>query len=324
MKKLLAVSFGRKGGNCDIIAKMALVAAKKEDVEVEFINTCKLKIDRCTGCGACDKVREKGGMSLCIFKDDFIFVREKIMDADALLVVVPVYSVAPVGQFKNLVDRMGASHDRAALIAENERRRALGWSEDKMLDPRVFKNRPFACVSVGGARTPGWTSLGVPTLHLLGVSNQMIPIDAIDAYGMGDRVHPMLDEKFSDRIYRLGKNLAKALHTPEDQIKWMGDEEGYCPTCHGRTITIRDKNHVECTVCGSRGTLAVENGEIKISFTPEEIARSRYHIGGLDEHHKEIDSMMEGVHKVLAERGDEIPELMKTIEGITETVPEKK
>lgn len=321
--KLLAISFGRKGGNCDIIAKKALLAAKQEGVEIEFINTCNLKIDRCTGCGACDKVRERGGMSLCVRKDDFVFVRNEIMDSDALLIVAPVYSVGPVGQFKNLLDRMGASHDRAALLEENERRRALGWSEDKMIDPRVFKDRPYAVVSVGGARTPGWTSLGIPTLHLLGVSNQMIPVDAIDAYGMGDRVHPLLDEVFAKRVEKLGKNLASALKAPKGEVKWLGEEEGYCPSCHGRTLTIRGKNDVECTVCGSRGKLTVENGEIKVSYTEEEIARSRYHFGGLDEHHKEIASMMALVPKVLEARGAEIPALMEPLNEIQETTPSK-
>lgn len=321
--KVLGISFGRKNGNCDILVKQALLGAIKTGAEVSFMNTCNLKIDRCTGCGACDKVRDRGGMSLCVLKDDFLFVREAIMDADALMVAAPVYSVGPTGQYKNLVDRMGASHDRAALLKENQRRRSLGWSEDKMLDPRVFKNRPFAVISVGGARTEGWTSLGLPNLHLLGFSNQMIPVDHINAYGMGDRVNPAFDEKFMSRLFKLGENVAGAAGMPEEQIEWKGDDAGMCPTCHCRHLFIKSGIEVECAVCGSAGTLRIDGGEIKVDYTEEEIKRSRYHMGGLLEHQEEISDMMVNVSKVLAKRGGELEQLLSPLKDIPEIKPTK-
>ncbi len=321
--KVLGISFGRKNGNCDILVKQALLGAIKTGAEVSFMNTCNLKIDRCTGCGACDKVRDRGGMSLCVLKDDFLFVREAIMDADALMVAAPVYSVGPTGQYKNLVDRMGASHDRAALLKENQRRRSLGWSEDKMLDPRVFKNRPFAVISVGGARTEGWTSLGLPNLHLLGFSNQMIPVDHINAYGMGDRVNPAFDEKFMSRLFKLGENVAGAAGMPEEQIEWKGDDAGMCPTCHCRHLFIKSGTEVECAVCGSAGTLRIDGGEIKVDYTEEEIKRSRYHMGGLLEHQEEISDMMVNVSKVLAKRGGELEQLLSPLKDIPEIKPTK-
>lgn len=321
--KVLGISFGRKNGNCDIVIKQALLGAREKGAEVSFLNTCNLKIDRCTGCGACDKVREKGGMSLCVLKDDFLFVREAIMDSDALIVAAPVYSVGPTGQYKNLVDRMGASHDRAALLKENQRRRSLGWSEDKMLDPRVFKNRPFAVISVGGASTEGWTSLGLPNMHLLGFSNQMIPVDQINAYGMGDRVNPVFDEKFMNRLFKLGENVVEAASMPEEQIKWKGDDEGMCPTCHCRLLFIKNGTTVECAVCGSVGTLRIDGGEIKVEYTEEEINRSRYHIGGLIEHQEEIADMTQHVSKVLEKRGGELEKLLAPLNDIPEIRPVK-
>ena len=53
--KILGLSFGRKMGNTDILVKEALYGAKegRPEAEVKFINTNKLTIDRCTGCGAC-------------------------------------------------------------------------------------------------------------------------------------------------------------------------------------------------------------------------------------------------------------------------------
>ena len=60
--QVLAVSFGRRNSNCDILAKKALLGAKAAGCDVKFINTNNLIIDRCTNCGACDKVLKKALM----------------------------------------------------------------------------------------------------------------------------------------------------------------------------------------------------------------------------------------------------------------------
>lgn len=316
--KVLGLSFGRKNGNCDTVLKQALLGAQATGATVEYINTCNLKIDRCTGCGACDKVRERGGMSVCVQKDDFAFVEDFIMEADAIIAAAPVYSIAPVGQYKNLCDKLGASHDRSALIRENERRRSLGWSEDKMLAPKYFKNRPLGLISVGGARTPGWTSMGLSNMHILGFSNQMIPVDAIDAYGMGDRVNPVFDEEFMTRLYKLGENVGNALNMPKEEIKWKGDTEGICPICHCNQLTVRTKTTVECSVCGIIGNLAVKNDEIVIHYPEDQLKRSRYHIGGLNEHNTEIKDMMTRAVEKMKKDGDKIPALMEPLNTIKE------
>jgi multimeric flavodoxin WrbA len=316
--KVLGLSFGRKNGNCDMLLKQALLGAQSTGAEVEYINTCNLKIDRCTGCGACDKVREKGGMSVCTKKDDFPFVEDAIMEADAIIAAAPVYSIGPVGQYKNLCDRMGASHDRCALIRENEHRRELGWDENKMIAPKYFKDRPLGLISVGGARTPGWTSLGVSSMHILGFSNQMIPVDAIDAYGMGDRVNPAFDQGFMTRLYQMGTNVGNALKLLREEIKWMGDSEGLCPVCHCNQLTIRKGTTVECTVCGMIGTLSVENGNVQVEYPEEQLQRSRYNLGGLIEHNDEIKSMRSYAMKKMEKDGHMIPGLLEPLSSVKE------
>lgn len=321
--QVLAISFGRRGGNCDILAKQALFGAKEAGCDVRFINTCNLKIDRCTGCAACDKVFEKGAPAkLCVHQDDFQFVRNAIMDADGCIFVAPVYSVSVVGQYKNLLDRMGASHDRAAMIAENEKRIAEGRPG---VDPRLLKDRPVAYIPVGGATTPGWTSLGLPIMHLLGVSNLMVPVDAMEGYGMGVRVSPVLDQPYMDRVFQLGKNVGEQVGLPPEEMQWKGDTEGVCPVCHGTTLTYRGEGtKVECSVCGSIGNLRVEDGKIRIFYPDEQIARSRYKIGGLIEHQLEMADMGKKRRAIPAEKINEIPELLKKFDEIVETRPEKK
>ena len=52
--KILGLSFGKKNANSDILTKEALYGAKEAypDAEIKFINTQRLTIDRCIGCGA--------------------------------------------------------------------------------------------------------------------------------------------------------------------------------------------------------------------------------------------------------------------------------
>ena len=321
--QVLAVSFGREGGNCDILAKKALLGAKAAGCEVRFINTNNLIIERCTNCTACDKVFDKGAdAKLCQRPDDFRFVRDAIMDADGCIFVAPVYSVGVTGQYKNLLDRMGASHDRAAMVAADRQRKAEGKPG---VDPRLFKDRPVAYIPVGGARTPGWTAMGLPMMHLLGVSNQMIPVDYMEGYGMGDRVSPFFDQPYMDRVFQLGKNVGEQVGLEREKMVWRGDWEGVCPSCHGTTLTYRgDGTKVECTVCGSIGDLSIEDGKIKVTYPADEIARGRYQPGGLVEHYEEIQSMMKNFMKVFNERGAEIPEFEKELDFIKSDKPEKR
>ena len=320
--QVLAISFGRPGKNCDILAKQALFGAREAGCDIKFINTGNLHIDRCTGCAACDRVFEKGAPAkLCVHQDDFQFVRNAIMDADGCIFVAPVYSVGVTGQYKNLLDRMGASHDRAGMINANKARLEAGQPG---VDPRLFKDRPVAFIPVGGARTPGWTSMGLPMMHLLGVSNLMVPVDAMEGYGMGVRVNPVLDQPYMDRVFQLGKNVGEQVGLPPEKMEWRGDTEGVCPVCHGTTLTYRGEGtKVECTVCGSIGDLSVVDGKIKITYPAEQIARSRYRMGGLIEHQEEMADMGKGIRKILAERGNEIPELLKKFDEIEATRPDK-
>ena len=56
--KILGLSFGKKNANCDILTKEALYGAREAypDAEIKFINTQRLNIGRCIGCGACENL----------------------------------------------------------------------------------------------------------------------------------------------------------------------------------------------------------------------------------------------------------------------------
>ena len=318
--QVLAVSFGRNGGNCDIVCKKALLGAKAAGCDIRFINTSNLILERCNMCGGCFNPNEP--FSLCVRPDDFRFVRDAIIEADGCIFAAPVYTVGVTGAYKNLLDRMGFSHDRAQVTAINDRLLAEGKPG---LDPNLFKDRPVAYIPIGGARTPGWTSMGLPMMHLMGISNQMVPVDYLEGYGMGDRANPLFDQAYMDRVFQLGRNVGEQVGKKPEEMEWRGDWEGVCPCCHGTTLTYRGEGtSVECTVCGSIGKLEIVDGKIKINYPAEQIARSRYRIGGLIEHQQETNSIQGVAMKVMQERGGELPELQKELDEIVSDKPEKR
>ncbi len=315
--KVLGVSFGRKNKNCDILVKQALFAAQEAGAEVKFINTMNMKISHCTGCGACSKLRDQGKQIKCVaIKDDYLELENEILNADGIIVGAPVYSIAPTGQLKNYIDRFGAAHDRAAALAEQEKRIKAGAEE--LLDPRVFADKYVAYISVGGAKTQDWVSMGLPNMHMFGMSTVMKTVGQIDAYNMGTTVNPVLDDELMENTAKLGKHLADSIGKPYDQVTWLG-EEGVCPVCHNSIITVGKTTDVQCPLCGINGKLSIEDGEVKVTFSEKEKNRARNTLEGLTEHYHEIQGFVKGILPKIEANKEKIETGMKRIERFEST-----
>lgn len=284
--KVLGLNFGRDKMQCDSYLVEALAGAEKAGAEIEQINMCKLKINRCKGCGACTSAVAHGrkNRSICIIKDDFQEIMDKILDADAVIVAAPVYVLAPVGQFKDFLDRMGPANDKVVMFHENEKRLA---ENRELLDPRVLGQKYIAYISVGGARVQHWVSFGLSTMQIFGFPMQMKVVDQLDIYGAyasADRA-----KMFKARALELGQNVANAIGQDPQSLVWPA-EPGACPICHGNHLTVLtdDSTKVECPICGIWGDLSIVDGEIKVEFSSDQMKRSRLNPAGLEEHYVEL------------------------------------
>ena len=147
MNKLLGLNFGRDKGECSKYLNLAIESARQDGADVQIINCCNLKIDRCQGCGACSSgSRLHGKPVMCIVKDDYEMVKEAILDADAIIVAAPVYVLGPAGQLKNLIDRLGPAHDRAAMWKEFMKR-VDPVPDPQESGPAETKGTKSACIS---------------------------------------------------------------------------------------------------------------------------------------------------------------------------------
>ena len=101
MSKVLVITTSlRARSNSDILAERLIAGAKDAGHQVEEISLKGKTIGFCKGCLACQKTQR------CIIKDDAVAIAEKVMNADTLVFVTPIYYYEMSGQMKTLLDRM--------------------------------------------------------------------------------------------------------------------------------------------------------------------------------------------------------------------------
>lgn len=291
-KKVLGVSFGRKLGNCDIMVKQALMECEKAGYEVAFIRADDLDISNCTGCIACTIGTMTGrGRGYCIKHDEFDILDECVMQSDAVILGCPTYETSVTGRFKTVCDRIGPSHDITFRKAAYDEGKLAGKPESELPDARSFKKRTAALISVGGAMTENWIALTVPMMYEFTFPLAIDVIDTVEYYGAMAHESVAGYPEMMERMTKVGQHIVDSLEakTEEERIAWRGDEEGICPICHTRLLQVsHDKKSVACLVCGSNGQLVIDEGEINVNYTEEELNRSRLKWGGKLEHSTEI------------------------------------
>ena len=286
--KLLGLSCGRKMENTEVLVKEALMGAEEKGAEVGFMRLLELDIKPCTGCTSCARSLIEGGSGKCVIKDDLHLVDEQLMECDGVILGSPVFVLTPHGLLKVICDRFGPSHDLAWRIEAKKIRIAKGKSPDKGPDERAFKKRVAGFISVGGAATPHWLSMGLPLMHLFTFSSHITVVDQMQELAVTRYGNVVMNEKAIQRARSLGRHVAEAMSKPIDEVKWMGDEQSTCPSCHSNLLIIRDKNPVECPICGITGTLRMDGDRIIVTFSEEEQKRSRLKLKWGQEHWVDI------------------------------------
>ena len=312
--KLLGLSCGRKMQNTEILVKEAMMAAEELGVDIGMIRLLDLDIKPCTGCVSCVRSLMQGGPGKCVIKDDLHLVEEELMECDGLILGSPVFVLTPHGLLKVMSDRFGPSHDYAFRMEAQKIRKAKGKGNGP--DKRFRKDRVSGFISVGGAVTPHWLSLGLPLMNLFTFPSHIQVVDQMQVLGVSRWGHVVLNDEAMARARKLGQNVAQAMGKSEKEVRWMGDEPGTCPVCHSNLLTVPKKNPVECAICGIRGEIKVEGDDISVTFSEEEQKRARLTVAGKLEHYVEIRDNF----KIAAARKDldQIPARLKKYEGYRE------
>ena len=290
--KILGVSLGTKNGNNDTMCRVALEAAKNEGAEIEFIHLFDWDIKYCSGCVACSRALVMGKGMVCTQKDDYKAFYEKMVEADGVLFVDPIFESGASGLFHAITDRMGPGHDAGMMLGANFQ---MLEKTGQGLDPKYFRQKPVSFVGIGGS---DW-AVRVETDHaMLAMSPAWKVVDNEFFSWCKDVI--MQDDKI-ERMQQIGRNLVEAAkEVMEDNAKmqipvaennksyWKG-KEGACPHCQGNNFYIYPgTTKCVCELCGLEGTLEIVDGAFKFKFAPEDEHKAHDIISGKKLHGDDI------------------------------------
>ncbi len=102
-KKILVLTGSpRRNGNSNTLASQFIKGAAEAGHEVARFDAAFRRVTPCSACNSC------GMNGPCVFRDDFEFVREHIVDADVVAFVTPMYYFGISAQLKAVIDRFYA------------------------------------------------------------------------------------------------------------------------------------------------------------------------------------------------------------------------
>ncbi len=296
--KLVAFGTGKKFGNTEVLVKQALMAAESLGAEVEYIRLADMDLRVCS---VCEKPCPMcGDLSHCPNKDDAVCLIEKFLDADGVIFAAPVYCLTPNSLFFAFRDRVLGP--KLSAVSPQ-----VFGGEPPFAKGR-FRERPGALISVGGARTKSWTSLGLPNLYTAAFPPQVRIVDMLDAYCVADYGAAAVREDLLQRAWQLGENLARAMQSGKHGYAPEAPR-GCCPSCHLNTVELHlDEQMVDCCVCGIHGNLVIKDGKVDVVWPRDDEDQNRLEPSGMVTHLLEI----EDVKKVeYAASCREIPEKME-------------
>jgi len=306
--KLSAFCAGRKNSNTEVYVKEALMAAEAKGVEVALYRLNEFELHNCTLCGPgqCPAIMN---YQACPHQDDMVFLMDEFLKADGVIIAGSVYSLTGNSLFFTFRDRVFGPKMDVAMST-------MGIPMNPFFEGRM-KARPGGLISVGGALTENWTSLGLPSLFSATFSAQTEVVDHLNVYGIADYGAATLNEEFLSKAKALGEHVADAMLSGD--FSWRGGDKGVCPQCHLSLLQLEPgTDKVMCPVCGIYGTIKAENGKSEIVW-PEGVEYRRDNRLTIDGKKVHLMEIMECV-QAYKPREEEAKEKMKKYTSYDPTV----
>jgi multimeric flavodoxin WrbA len=264
-KKIIGLSFGRKNGNSETFLKTALMAAAEDGVESEIIRAIDLKITPCIACGACFKNQK------CPFDDTDWILEKTILPGDALILAAPVYSLRPPTTLMCVSEKINHFFFKNPVVHE--------------------RKKLSAAISVGGSGYDGWTSLGLPMIHLFlqHFSTLVDQVQIDHCCDIGAALTP--DNEWAiKKCQQMGHNLVKAMNLPFEEVKYVGEDTPIsCPVCHCNVFYLeKGLPEIACPTCRVHGRVSYSDGKYTVAWNENDIKNPRFSKEGELHHHQWI------------------------------------
>ncbi|KAL2846682.1 flavoprotein-like protein [Aspergillus pseudoustus] len=317
--KILAISAGSVAGNTELTLLTALqaVQAVKPDATIQLIRLEEIRIGNrlITGQFEHPFTKEQKRTAADSGPDDRPFVLEAIMEADAIIIGAPVLNRGAAGLLKYFADKTLGPFQDVSVATE-----MVAQGRGERVDQRILKKRVAALVSVGGAVSSDWTTLGLPMLHQLLFPMGIMVVDQVHIYGAGLPGSVVLDDDALSRAAQLGRSLVEQASQPVEGRKYAG-APGKCPICNLNVVALIGGNQVECASCAARGTVRIVDGEVVLDFTQEGLNSSVFRMQALVEHGAEIKKVAGELRPKMQEIPNKVKPLLNWGAAITLVPP---
>ena len=286
-KKIIGLSCGRKNGNSEILLKEAAMGAEEFGIETEIIRAMALKVLPCRACGGCWETRK------CVLKDDVEWILEEtFVEDNALILSVPVYHLRASGVFMCITERVNHL-----------------FNDDRGGYSFLKRTKVGAILSVGGSQLD-WTSLSLLTINIF-LQHGHVLVDQLQVADCPVSGMILGMEKELERARQLGRNVAKAMQVPIEEVKYMGGETAVsCPVCHCNVLQVpEDFPDVYCPICWVHGTMYLDAGKMKVKWNEEDARYPRFSLEAHLRHFAEQSEKNEKFvkeHKYLMDNMEEL------------------
>jgi len=308
MMKVLGICSGRKNGNTEIMMKEAFMAIEEKcGAQCQLVRLQEAEIRTCVGCETCMTNHLKGNWDFrCIHKngsDHFYFIEQLMREADAIIVSSPAYNLLPTGQMVKFLNKLHASGNYRDVVHKN--------------------NKVGGAFSIGGT---DWTNFTLNVCKMTAMElcgSYEAVVDAVHFDFMPAVGAVVLEEDVLARMHQFGENIAAALlERAEGRVPAYVGTPGICPDCHGNLLEVR-ADGVYCPQCNTKALIDIQDGELKVTFTPEAMAKNRWSPWGQELHDNNIrkghgkaaagkEKIAEGRKKYAAyDRAVKLPELVR-------------
>jgi len=128
MKIVILTGSPHKAGTSSLLADRFIDGAKEAGHEIYRFDTAFEKVHPCIACDKC-----KCGENSCVFQDDMTKLFPKLIEADLIVFVTPLYYYGPSSKIKAVIDRFygidnmlrGADKKAALLVTGTNK---LDWA----------------------------------------------------------------------------------------------------------------------------------------------------------------------------------------------------
>lgn len=300
---ILGISSGRVMGNSEIILRECLMKCEKlADVDVRIVRLRTLNISQCDGCLECMRDAASGGNGNCKYQDDFEWLKEQILWADAIVFSAPSFLYTPTAEVITMMNR------------------ALGCGQDHIAACRA-KPKVVGLICVGGSDTIDF-NLPMQYYALNSVCKGFRLVDQFYANWARGKGFITKQERHLIRARLQAKRVINSLmgyqvpeiHTQIQKLNPMEHEDDHfvdlegCPVCHSPVVYMENDvfklGKFTCSICGATGHVEHHGGRLTYVWEDDSVAHNRLHA----DHDKTYIEAYAAAHQSTEAAGPSLPQ----------------